>query len=331
MGIVASSVLGFTEATKNFSFGSAPEVDDYDLIGINSDTTVNTPDGFDLLDSNVNNQGSYVFIRQAVGGESDSVTITKNTDLVPATLVWGRISGGTLDAHAKATAVGSSSGSSPEATTSTLAETGELAVAFAALHRYAGSTPTDPAFTNGFEVIDMATQGSGNSACAAILGSIENVGTDPVSTNATWTNGTFDRDTYIVTFTIDAAVTQTVSPSGISTGEALGTPAFQFNQTVTPTGISSGEAFGVPFINNGVRTCFDVQGELNRIAGTWGLGEAGAANIIAGTTGLDVVGALNTYVGNTMPNWLDLQGVANQMANTSGLGVAQALSLVDPV
>ena len=53
----------------------------------------------------------------------------------------------------------------------------------------------------------------------------------------------------------------------------------------------------------------DVQGELNRLAGTSGLGESRAANVYAGTTGLETVGALNT--------------------KASSVGLLRASSLVD--
>lgn len=77
----------------------------------------------------------------------------------------------------------------------------------------------------------------------------------------------------------------------------------------------------------------DVQGELNRIAGTTGVGPALCANIIAsdtvpGTTGYDVIGALNIAAGTS---GLDLQGVANALAGTTGLGVVAALALVPPI
>lgn len=331
MGIVASSALGINVSGTSFPFGSAPDVGDFDLLGVNSDTTVSTPSGFTLLDSSVANQGSYLFIREAVGGEADSVSIVTSGNH-DATAVWARIRAVvSVDQNAKAVATGSSSGTSPTATTGTLSDTGELSIAVAALHRYAGATPTAPVWNAGYTGLESATQGSGNPACAAFLGYKENVGTAAESASCSWTNGAFDRDTYVVTFVMDTAVTQTVSPSGIASGESLGTPSLMFNQTVVLTGIPSGEAIGVAFINNGHRTSMDVQGELNRIAGTSGLGEAGAANVIAGTDGLDTAGALNTYVGNDPINWKDLQGVANQMANTSGYGTAYALSLVDPV
>lgn len=331
MGLVDSDKLGFATSGTVFSLGSSPNVGDYDVLGINSDTTVSTPSGFTLLDSAVANQGSYLFYRLAVGGESDSVTINTSGDH-EATLVWGRVRGATgIDKNAKATAAGSSSGSTPTATTASLSETGELALAFAGLHRYAGSAPTGPTWSNSFIHLEQADQGSGNPACTAMLAYKEGVGTSAVAVDVSWTNGCFDRDQYVVTFTMSAAEPQTVSPSSIGSAEAFGTANLLFNQTVVLTGIASGEAFGTPFVDDGARKPSEVQAELNRIAGTVGLGEAGAANIIAGTSGLDVVGALNAYVSNTLITWKDLQGVANQMAGTTGLGVVEALSRVDPI
>mgnify|MGYP001565338940 CR=1 FL=1 len=80
----------------------------------------------------------------------------------------------------------------------------------------------------------------------------------------------------------------------------------------------------------------DVQGELNRLAGTTGLGEALAARTWAGVgcpEGYEVVGALNWkayHVGadEHREKWLELQGVCNFLASTTGLGVAGALAAI---
>lgn len=72
-------------------------------------------------------------------------------------------------------------------------------------------------------------------------------------------------------------------------------------------------------------TPMEVQGELNRLAKTTGLGEQLAANIYAGTTGLETVGALNVKAGTT---GLEMQGVCNKIAGTTGLGTVLALSLI---
>lgn len=331
MGLVASDKFSFATSGSVFDLGSSPEVGDYDLIGVNSDTTVSTPSGFTLLDSSVVQQGSYLLYRLASGGEGSTVTFTTSGDH-EATAVWARVRGANgIDVNAKAVATSSSSGTTPTATTGALAETGELAIAYAALHRYAGSTPTSPVWSNGFTHLQQADQGSGNPACTAMLAYKEGVGTSAVSVDVSWTNGAFDRDQYVVTFTIDSSPPQEVSLTGIASAESMGSPAVVYNQTITASGIASSEAFGSSLIANGARRVLELQGELNRIAGTDGYGCAKAANIIAGTDGLEVVGALNTYVGNARINWKDLQGVANQMAGTDGLGTCLALSYVDPV
>jgi len=63
--------------------------------------------------------------------------------------------------------------------------------------------------------------------------------------------------------------------------------------------------------------------ELNRLAGTTGLDEQGAANAWAGTNGLALQGALNTRAGT----WgIALDGVCNLLAGTTNLAAPAALS-----
>lgn len=66
----------------------------------------------------------------------------------------------------------------------------------------------------------------------------------------------------------------------------------------------------------------ELVGELNRLAGTEGLEEAGAANAYAGTSGLETLGALNEAAGT----WgLGMGAVCNLLAGTSGLSPLAAL------
>jgi hypothetical protein len=70
----------------------------------------------------------------------------------------------------------------------------------------------------------------------------------------------------------------------------------------------------------------EVQGELNRLAHTTGLGEAAAACVYAGIPiGTETVGALNAKNGTV---GIELQGVCNALAGTDGLGVAGALASI---
>jgi hypothetical protein len=71
--------------------------------------------------------------------------------------------------------------------------------------------------------------------------------------------------------------------------------------------------------------------ELNRLAGTTGLDEQGAANAWAGTSGKATVGALNYKVSSSRsPNiFKDIDGVCNELAGTTGLAAPAALRSIN--
>jgi hypothetical protein len=71
--------------------------------------------------------------------------------------------------------------------------------------------------------------------------------------------------------------------------------------------------------------------ELNRLAGTTGLDEQGAANAWAGTTGKAIIGALNYKVSSsrTADKFKDLDGVCNELAGTTGLAAPAALRSIN--
>lgn len=71
----------------------------------------------------------------------------------------------------------------------------------------------------------------------------------------------------------------------------------------------------------------ELQGELNRLAGTSGLGPAAAACLWAGVAvgTFEVVGALNYKAGTV---GLELQGVCNALAGTVGLAPPGALAVI---
>lgn len=70
---------------------------------------------------------------------------------------------------------------------------------------------------------------------------------------------------------------------------------------------------------------YDLLGELNRAAGTTGLGFNAVCNALAGTTGLDGVGALNALAGTT---GVELEGVLNRIAGKTGRGGQAAARLI---
>lgn len=71
--------------------------------------------------------------------------------------------------------------------------------------------------------------------------------------------------------------------------------------------------------------------ELNRLAGTSGLDEQGAANAYALTTGLATVGALNikAQAARTRDKFKDIDGICNELAGTTSLAAPAALRSIN--
>lgn len=344
----SSTAFNFATSGTSCDFGSGPSAGDIDVLFVNSDTTVSTPSGFSIPSggSDVNNQGVYVFARTAAGGEASSVTITTSGNASTA-VDWARVVGSSgIDVVAKATAYTAGT-ASPSVTSGTLAESGETALVFAALYGFS-TLPATPIWNNSFT--NQQTNNAswtGSTRPFSFIGIKDNVGTASESASVSWTNSASDRVAFMVTF--KAATTgQTVTLSSVSSAEGFGTAqlnlglsltgisgaeAFgtgQLNLAFTLTGIESAESFGSVHVgdgsgNEGSLLGLDVQYQLNRIAGTNGLAEAGAANVIAGTNGLELVGALNVAAGTSGK---DFQGACNALAGTNGLGPAEALRRV---
>lgn len=71
--------------------------------------------------------------------------------------------------------------------------------------------------------------------------------------------------------------------------------------------------------------------ELNRLAGTNGLAEQGAANAYASTSGKGVIAALN-YKASASRQPYDYKGlnaICNELAGTSGLSAVEALRSIN--
>lgn len=226
--IVASEVFGFADGNAGhlctFAAG-APAVDDFDLLCVNSDTVVSTPADFTAAVSAVANQGAYLFRRKAVGGEGVSVTVTTSGDH-NCHVIWVRIRGGnTPDVTGSAQANAAAAAESPAFTSSALAETGELAVAFAALHGFPGAgVPTSPNWT-GYTAITGGFQGgTGATSAGGFVAYKTPAGTAAESPSLTWTNNATDRYVLFLAITADPGIDSTLTATLPSlTASAAGT------------------------------------------------------------------------------------------------------------
>lgn len=193
------------------SLGSAPNVGELDVLCVNSNTVVSTPTGaggtWFAAPTSVGGQGAYIFRRIAVGGESNSVTITTSGNH-DTQVGWSRWSSINAADDAKQTSVDSSAGtSSPAHSTNPLAETNELCIAFSANHSAPGTMATTPVWGGGFTGLTAATQGTGATGVAGWVGYTLTAGTAAASPTVSWTNSMTDRYMLTLTFTTFALPT----------------------------------------------------------------------------------------------------------------------------
>jgi hypothetical protein len=195
--LINSNAVTFADGATGHVYAlpsGAPSPGQLDILCVNSNGTVSTPAGWTLGPTFVGGQGAYLFYRVAAGGESSSVTITTSIS-TPTALSWSRWSAGTITADVQAVAhVDNALGTaSPAVTTPALAGSGELSVAFAALHSINGSCPVTPVWSSGYTPMLSACSGTTASDVSAFTGYNSGAGPAAESPGVTWTNQAADR------------------------------------------------------------------------------------------------------------------------------------------
>lgn len=204
-------------AGHSCSLGSSPSAGQWDVICANSDTVISTPSGFTLAESAVNNQGSYVFVREAAGGEGSTVTITTSGNF-NTSVHWSRWPSEltALDASVNAQASGTPNTTTPAVSTGALAESGELSIAFAALHSTGTANQSSPVWSAGYTALTgPAAQSSGASGANGFVAYNGNAGTAAETPNVSWSgDGCADRYILVITFTVAATAPVTGDLAG---------------------------------------------------------------------------------------------------------------------
>lgn len=206
--LIDSDTFAFADGNAGHvcDLGSAPTVGQVDVLCVNSNTVVSTPAGFSVAPSSVGGQGAYVFRRVAAGGEGQTVTITTsgNHDTAVNWQRWGN----TIAAdQADATPTSGSGNSTPAHNTGSLAEEGELVVAFAALHNIGTANQSNPSWSAGFTPLTTAVQGSGASGVRGYVGYRLDGGPGVESPQVSWSGDpAVDRYMLTLTFTASASV-----------------------------------------------------------------------------------------------------------------------------
>lgn len=236
--LLASNTFAFNDGNAGHvcNLGSAPAVGDLDVLCVNSNTVVSTPAGFTANPSSVGGQGAYIFYRFAVGGEAATVTITTTGDH-NTTVVWSRWDNCIAVDVGAATQASAPGNSTPAHSSGILSDTGELVIAFGAIHGIGVADQNTPVWAGGFT--DLATagpQGTGSQGTLAYTGYRTDAGTAAVSPQVSW-SGAAAEDRYMLTLSFTA--TDTVSVTGDAavtvsmTGDAVAVSQLEGQANVT--------------------------------------------------------------------------------------------------
>jgi hypothetical protein len=190
--------------------GSAPVAGQWDVLCVNSNTTVSTPAGWSLAETKVTNQGSYMFVREAAGGEASTVTIVTsgNHNTVVGWSRWNATDD--LDTSTSTEVNSSTGNSSPAHSTGTLASTGQLVIAFSANHSIVNANQTAPVWSSGYTAITAAIQGSSTTGVLQYVAYKNGAGTAAETPSVSWSGDVaFNRYMLVLTFTTLADITAT--------------------------------------------------------------------------------------------------------------------------
>ncbi len=202
---------------KVINLGSPPNVGDWDVLLVNSNTTITTPSGFTVAALEVTNQGAYIFARKAVGGEASTVTVTTNGNH-NSQVSWERWSGLNaldtgIDDGEQANA--SSSNATPAYSTGTIAAAGSVIVFLAALHSVgATGNQTSPVFEDSYVTVATAKQGVGVEGVTGFTAYKIGVGTAAETPGCSWSgDGAQNRYALAAVFSVVPGEVKTVSGS----------------------------------------------------------------------------------------------------------------------
>lgn len=201
--------------------GSAPETGQWDVLCVNSNTTVSTPSGFTAAESAVTNQGAYIFVREAAGSEGSTVTVTTN-GAHNTQVGWSRWPASLIavDTSTNTQANAASGNNTPTHSTGTLAESTELVIAFGALHSIGLGGQTSPTWSSGYtELTSSAVQGTTTTGVRGYVGYRENAGTAAEAPQVSWSgDGAQNRYMLAVSFTVSGATDTAAELAGTGPG-----------------------------------------------------------------------------------------------------------------
>lgn len=243
-------------AGHTYTFPGAAAAGNLIVLGLNSNTTITTPTGYTAAETDVGNQGAYVYYKVASGGETSvSVTTSGNHNTALSFLRYsGADTSAPLDKTADARVINNSTPqASPSVSPASLTGSNTLCLLYGMVHNSGSATAISgvTASTGYTSLLTTSASGGLNSATAAlhfVIGRTDGSGLQTPSVS--WSGGAWENRTAIfVSFILGGA--QTVTTNSVASAESFGSPTVTGGGAIliSPGSIASEEAFGTASVH----------------------------------------------------------------------------------
>lgn len=213
--LVDSDVFTFADGDTGHvcDLGSSPNIGEWDILYVSSDTTVDTPATWTASETAVSQMGAYIFTRKSTTGSEPSTVSVNTTGNLNTVVSWHRWSGlNAIDTTTNSQANASSGSSSPAHTTGTLATNTNVIMAMNAVSDWSAGQPSAISWTGSYTQVTAGHISTTSVEVSNWTAYKLNVGTAAEAPSSSWTGACLNRYMLAITFTVlaDAAPKYTI-------------------------------------------------------------------------------------------------------------------------
>lgn len=213
--LVDSDVFTFADGDTGHvcDLGSSPNIGEWDILYVSSDTTVDTPATWTASETAVSQMGAYIFTRKSTTGSEPSTVSVNTTGNLNTVVSWHRWSGlNAIDTTTNSQANASSGSSSPVHTTGTLATNTNVIMAMNAVSDWSAGQPSAISWTGSYTQVTAGHISTTSVEVSNWTAYKLNVGTTAEAPSSSWTGACLNRYMLAITFTVlaDAAPKYTI-------------------------------------------------------------------------------------------------------------------------
>jgi hypothetical protein len=241
--------------------GTTASAGDVDTLIVGSDTTVNTPTGFTLVQSFVGNQGGYHYERVCTGGESATIRVHTNGDFNTTALFQRWRGCGARDVAVNSHIDANGALSSNAINSGTLAASTELVIVASVMTDSVSAAPTLNTWSTGYTPGDGAASiGTGASCSAGFISHKNPAGTAAETPSVSWTPDNMrNRYTFLVSYQLGSGTPVTINDQSGGAGAGGSTDTLAIGVTLNDQSGGAGAGGSSDTLSVGV-TLQDVSG-----------------------------------------------------------------------